>query len=443
MKKNDLTGWRDVLSFTFVQTFKSKAFIISYLIMLILAVVSIPIFTVMTSDVKTGTDSATPITKIYVENKTAFKNIDLSGVKDDSNLSAITFQNMTEDFDKVADRIQASEPTSVILSISEKNGTYALDFTKSSKGPVKDTSMMQLCDAVSKQFNTFKLTELGASPEQAALIQSEVTTKVSMADVNGETIVKQDTSISNTEYWFIYGILFIILMVNIMASTQIASSIVTEKSTRVIEYLLTSVRPLALMVGKTIAMLSAVIIQMGSIVLAVIVSNKLSSAFLSGNGKDVLSSKIPSNIFDNLNFFNIIICFVLIILGMVFYATLASLAGATVSKIEELKEGLQIFTIINAAGAYIGLAAANILMGMGNNSFVTFAYLFPLSSPFILPGALLAGKASALLIVAAILLQIVTIVLLFRFVAKVFETLILHNGNTIKLKELFAISKTV
>lgn len=443
MKKNDLTGWKDVLSFTFVQTFKSKAFVISYIIMLILAVVSIPIFTVMTSDVKTGTDSATPITKVYVENKTSFKNLDLSGVKDDSNLSAITFQDMTEDFDKVADRIQASEPTSVILSISEKDGMYALDFTKSSKGPVKDISMTQLCDAVSKQFNIFKLTALGASAEQAALIQSEVTTKVSMADVNGEAIVKQDTSISNTEYWFIYGILFIVMMVNIMASTQIASSIVTEKSTRVIEYLLTSVRPLALMVGKTIAMLAAVILQMGSIVLAVFVSNKLSAAFLSGNGKDVLSSKIPSNIFDNLNIFNIIICFVLIILGMIFYATLASLAGATVSKIEELKEGLQIFTIINVVGAYIGLAAANILMGMGNNSFVTFAYLFPLSSPFILPGALLAGKASALLIVAAILLQIVTIVLLFKFVAKVFETLILHNGNTIKLKELFAISKTV
>ncbi len=440
MNKNNLTGWKDVLSFTFIQTVKSKAFIISYLILIILSVVSIPLFTLFTST--KDSDSANPITKVYLSNQTTFDKIDLSGVNQNPKLKNISIEPLSGDYNTVADRIQKSENTSVILTIKEENNMFSLGFSKATKGPVKDHNLSELGDEVTKQFNSYKLTALGVTGEQAALIQSEVTTKVTLTDVNGAPIIKENSSISISEYWFIYGILFVVMMVNIMASTQIATSIVTEKSTRVIEYLLTSVRPLALMVGKTIAMLGAVILQIGSLILIVFVSNKVSTAFLATDGKNVMSS-LPSNIFENLKPLNLIVCVLVIVLGMIFYATLAGLAGATVSKIEELREGLQLFTLTNVAGAYIGIAAANILMGNGDNAFVTFAYLFPLSSPFILPGAILVGKVSALLILSSIVLQLFFIVVLFQFVAKVFETLILHNGNTIKPKELFKLSKTV
>jgi ABC-2 type transport system permease protein len=193
------------------------------------------------------------------------------------------------------------------------------------------------------------------------------------------------------------------------------------------------------MVGKILAMLLAVLIQMGSMVALLFISNSASAALTSG---DSLLSKLPANIFDNLNILNIIVCFITILLGFVFYAGLAGLAGATVSKIEELSEGLTLFTFVSLIGVYIGLGAANVLMGSGENAYVTFALMFPLSAPFILPGAILVGKASIPVIAAAIALQIVFILLLFKFVAKVYETLILHNGNTIKLKELIKLSRT-
>ncbi len=443
MNKNNLTGWKDVLSFTFIQTVKSKAFLISYLILIILSVATIPIMTVLTSGTNGSADGKSPITKVYVENKTTLKNMDLSGVKQVDKLSNIAFTPLTEAHDTVGNRIQSSEQNSVILTINEKNNMYTLNFYKASKGPVKELNLTDLGNEVTKQFNILKLKDLGVSPDKAALIQAEVTTQVTLTDINGKPVVEENTAISFSEYWFIYGFLFIILMVNIMASTQIATSIATEKSTRVIEYLLTSVKPLALMVGKTIAMLSAVILQIGSLILVLFVSNKVSAAFLSSDGKDILSTKLPSNIFSNINIINLILCVLVILLGMLFYATLAGLAGATVSKLEELKEGLQIFTLTNVVGAYIGIAAANILMASGTNGFVTFAYLFPLSSPFLLPGAIFVGKISPLMIIGSILLLIVFIILMFRFVAKIFETLILHSGNTIKPKELIKLFKTV
>lgn len=440
MKKTNITGWKDVFTFTLVQTLKSKAFIVSYVILLSLVLISMPLISMISSKA-TDTENVSPIKIVYVNNQTTLPQIDFSGLKENEMMSNISFQPLQEDYNTVSNRIESSETSSVILTINDTQGAYSLDFVRASEGPVKDNSLYSLGTAVSEQFEKFRIATLGITPEQITMLQAPVNASVSMTDVNGTPIIKKDTSITMNEYWFIYGLLFVVLMVNMMASTQIATSIVTEKSTRVIEYLLTSVKPLALMIGKILAMLLAVLIQMGSMVLMVFISNKITSSFLS-NGTNMLSSFIPKDIFHNLNIINIIFCFISIALGLLFYATLAGLAGATVSKIEELREGLQLFSLTNIVGVYIGLGAASSLMN-GENPFVTFSFLFPLSSPFILPGAILIGKTSLPLIVGAIALQIVFIILLVMFVAKVFEALILHNGTRIKVKDLFKLSKTM
>ena len=66
-----------------------------------------------------------------------------------------------------------------------------------------------------------------------------------------------------------------------------------------------------------------------------------------------------------------------------------------------------------------------------------FAMLFPLSSPFLMPGAIVIGKAPLWITVVSLLLLVGLVALLFWFVARVYEVLIVHNGNRIKLKQLF------
>lgn len=443
MKKNSLTGWKDVFTFTLKQTLKSKAFIISYAIIIVLLLISMPIVSTLTSKDNSDSTSLNTVKKIYVNNKTNISSIDFKGVLQDETLKNISFEPMKDDYNVVSERIEKSEQESIILTISEVQDKYSLEFVKATKGPVKESNLNTLSASIKKEFETIKLNALGVNSSQLDMINAEVKTNVFITDVNGVEVVKEDTSISGSEYGFIYGILFIVMMVNIMASTQIATSILTEKSTRVIEYLLTSVKPLAIMVGKILGMLTAVLFQVVSMIVALFISNRISSGLSSSSGESVISQYLPKNIFQNLNLINIIFCLILIAVGMIIYATLAGLAGASISRLEELSEGLTLFAFINLIGAYIGMGAAGVLMASGINGFVIFSFLFPLSSVFILPGALLIGKVTLPLVVAAIALQIITIVLLFKFVAKVYETLILHNGNKIKVKELIKISKTV
>lgn len=443
MKKSNLTGWKDVFSFTLTQTLKSKAFIISYVILLTLMIISMPLIKMITDKGSKDTNTSSPIKKVYINNETKLPAMDFKELLKDEKYTNISFESMQEEYTAVADRIEKKENESIILTIKESNENYSLDFVRSSKGSIKESHLETLANALVPLFETLKIDALGIKDEQLAMIHAKVTSKVSMTDVNGVEIVKEDTSITFSEYWFVYGILFVAMMVNIMASTQIAYSVATEKSTRVIEYLLTSVKPLALMVGKIIAMLTAVVLEIITLMIALFASNTVSAVLSSGNNESVLSQYLPKDLFNNINIINIIFCLILIVLGMIFYAALAGLAGATVSKIEEIQEGLTLFTFTNMVGVYIGLGAISVLMGKGINGYVTFSFLFPLSSPFILPGAIMVGRASVPIVAAAIVLQVIFIILLFKFVAKVYEALILHNGNKIKIKDLIKLSKTM
>jgi ABC-2 type transport system permease protein len=319
---------------------------------------------------------------------------------------------------------------------------YSIHLQKAAEGSVKDNDLQHLSDVFAVNFKDYALNTMGITKAQLTLINAQVNSVVSKADETGNIVVKEDTSISNSEYWFIYAILFIIMLVNMMASTQIATSIVTEKSTKVIEYILVSVKPLAIIVGKVVAMLSVVLLQMGSLFLASTLSLKVSDV-ITGKSTEGLTKFIPSDVFSQFNVFNILLCLISIGLGLIFYGTLAGLAGATVSKLEELNEGLTLLTFTTIIGAYVGIGAANVLMVAGNNPFVTFSFLFPLSSPFILPGAILLGKISLPLIALSIAFQIIFAILLAKFVAGIYETLILHNGNKIKITQLLQISKTL
>jgi len=441
MKKSNITGWQDVFTFTLVQTLKNKAFIVSYIIMLVMALVSMPLVSKLVSgsdDIITG---PIPVNKVYINNETDM-DIDFTGALENSNISHMVFENINEAYDTVEKRVQESEHDAVILTISDTDGVYSLSLLKASESSINEIHMQMLQGALLEQFDIIRLRAQGISEEQIAMLYANISTAVTVTDNQGQEVLEEDTSISMSEYWFIYGILFVVLMVNIMASTQIANSVVMEKSSRIVEYLLTSIKPLALMVGKILAMLTAVIAQMGSMVLVVFISNRVTQ-YISSGGDNILASFLPQNIFQNLNIINIILCFILIGLGMIFYATFAGLAGAMVSKMEEVSEGLTLFSIINLVGAYVGIGAAGVLMGAGDNPFVTFAFLFPLSSPFVLPGAILIGKAGIAIATLAIIIQILFIILLFLFVAKVYETLILYNGQRLKIKDLVKISKTV
>ena len=254
MRKSNITGWKDVFSFTLTQTLKSKAFIISYIILLVLAIFATPLMNNFLGDVQVDENQPSPIEKVYVKNSTSLPNIDFTTLTEDETLKHLEFEIIKDNFDAIADKIEEKEETSVILTIKEDLGFYNLEFLKASKGPVKDNNMYYLGDMITEKFYTFFINAMGIDQNQLDSIYESVETTVIYADAAGNPIIDEDEdeafSISLGEYWFVYIILFAVMMVNMVGGSQVATSIVIEKSSRVVETLLISIRPLALIVGK-------------------------------------------------------------------------------------------------------------------------------------------------------------------------------------------------
>jgi ABC-2 type transport system permease protein len=437
--KGLLTGWQEVFRFTLVQTLKSKAFLVSFMLLALFSMVSVPLMHRLTSGDDTKQARRT-IEKVYVLNEGALPTevvLEHLALFDKD----IVFEESQTSVEEVTASLE-EETGTLVFHLSEEEEAYTLEIIRANTS-TKESEIRALRNYFLDHFENLKGQSLGLSEEESFLLRTPIGTKITFLDQANASVEEEDTSISSIEYWFIYGLLFIVLMVNILASTQVANAIVIEKSTRVVEYLLISIKPLALMVGKVLSMLTLVMGQVACMIGLAFIGKKVYQTFFLQSDASVVGQFLPENLWLTITPVSLFLSVVVILLGMLFFAVLAGLAGATVSRLEELSEGLMVFTMINLLGCYMGMGASGVLMGIGMNPFVLFAFLFPISSPFILPGAILIGKVSLPLILLAIFLLLVTNALLFLFVARVYESLILHHGNTVKLKQLLAFSKAI
>ncbi len=435
--KNKLTGWKDIFRFTLIQTLKSKAFIVSFVILIVLALAASPVINMIN---KEGENSSYTINKLYVSDETGiFDTKKTSDVLAEEGWSTTVkaVPVLAEDSEEYTDQIlqlaENEKESALLLIRCAEGGPVSLYLEYPESGKIENKEAKAFTQVLSGYFERARFAAQGITDSQQELLAAEVITNVLQTNADGD-VEAADTSISSFEYWFLYALLFIIMMICMMSGSQVATAIVTEKSSKVVEYLLTSVRPLAIIVGKVLAMLCVVLTEVGGLLVAFVISNQLSGQ---QNGENMLAKLVSPEVLSALNPLNIIICFVFIGLGLVFYATLAGLAGATVSRMEEAGEGLILFSFSVLVGVYVGMGAAGSLLGSGDNAFALFAMLFPLSSPFLMPGAVLIGKAELWVVAAAFAILLVLLILLFAFVARVYEALIVYNGNRVGIRQLF------
>ena len=273
MKKDSIRGWRDVYTFTLIQMIKSKAYLVTMAIMVIMAMVSMPIMNLIMADGISDGSEKSAIEKLYLYNFTLYRDIDLQSEWQEA-YEHIVIEEPKEALEQIQKRISEEEQNAVALILMEDEQYCYIQFLRSPDGDVTTYELSLLGESVQNAYTKAKVKTLGLSEEEMTFFETSVMASSSIVDTK-DAIVLEDTSISDVEYWFVYGMMFVVLMVCVMGSSQVAGSIVQEKSSRIVEYLLTSIRPLALIVGKVLAMLTAVLAQMIVLIL---------SAFLTKSG---------------------------------------------------------------------------------------------------------------------------------------------------------------
>ena len=448
-------GWGQVFRFTFIQTLKAKSFIVStivvsaILVLLVLAANFLPMLVM--NDTADAVDSSADVSKI----STVYYH-DESGIEPKADFSTLpeprpTFVEVSaEQYDEKIVSLKASTAAEVAVYITapSENGNISMLLSRpESDEIIQNGECRTLLANMADVLNKSKLLSLGVSEDDIALAEGYIKQDVTIA---GEAPVSEFESIIKTMLPMMTSI--ILFMFIFVYGQMVAQAIATEKTSKVMEMLLTSIKPLAVIIGKVLAIGCVALAQIAIIGTVTGTATAIAAPFgfigalSSGIAGDAAAdgaaisevSNAVGEIFANFNIGSVLLFIVVFILGFLFYALVAGLAGASVSRIEDLQSAMQPMALIGVLGFYLAYfpSMSNIDGDGGSNILTLLSRYLPISSPFSLPSAILMGEMSGAEVAISIGVLAVFVALMAMLVAKIYETIILHNGDRIKLGEM-------
>jgi ABC-2 type transport system permease protein len=175
-------------------------------------------------------------------------------------------------------------------------------------------------------------------------------------------------------YVLVYVLLFFMYMSVMMYGSMIAVEVATEKSSRVMEILISSVSPVIQMFGKIFGIVLLALTQLALFILAGIAAVNL-------NGKLSGSESIIEELnLDDIPGSLIMYGLIFFVLGFFLYATLFAMIGSLISRVEEVNNIMTPVVIMIVAAFMIAMYGRE----NPDSAFVTGASYFPLFTPMLM-----------------------------------------------------------
>jgi ABC-2 type transport system permease protein len=247
----------------------------------------------------------------------------------------------------------------------------------------------------------------GLSPEQvdAALAQSLLPVEA-LEPVNAES--RETATVAFVGVLLLYGQLF-------AYGYWVAAGVVEEKSSRVVEVLLATLRPSHLLRGK--------ILGIGLLGLAQLLLIGLVGLFASSA---VGTLEFPSGAIATIG-----LVLTWFVLGFFFYASLFAVAGSIVTRQEDLQTTMTPLTILIVGSFFIGLSATS----NPDSTLAVVASLLPFSSPLVMPTRIALGDAATWEVVASIAISVAATAALIPLATKIYSRALLRPGR-VRIRQL-------
>lgn len=455
MKKNQLTGWKDVYQFTITQNIKNKAYIISTIVITLFVAILCVCINLLPAIILDTTSSQNQeikgIDTAYIYDQSGLSDIDYSGllqmdgIHEEMKVEEITSAEEMKDVGKDEKDTEKISNIVMVEILATQNG-YDVVATIPEGSEASKEAASSLASLVATYFRQVHCNELNLTAEQIAFKDLPVKTSVTMlAEDEGTSFIALFV-----EYFVNVALVFIFMLLINSYGKMTASVVAMEKSSKVMELLLTSVRPVATIAGKVLAMSTLLI---GQILLWIVVglatffgSNRILGAIdsrYSDGLSEVMAMLKEAGIVFDLSPMVVLTGILIIVTGFTVYIAIAGFVGATVGKIEELGQSLQTFSFLAVAGAYIPLFGYinMISTGITDNTLLNLSRVLPICSLYLVPAEMILGTDTISTGLIAVGINLITLVLLMLFVSKVYESVILHSGNRLKLKDIIQMSK--
>lgn len=240
--------------------------------------------------------------------------------------------------------------------------------------------------------------------------------------INLETVNKNGAA--SVIYTFV--LIYALYMAITFYGSHVMNSVVTEKTSRAMEVLATSVKPNALLFGKIISTSLAGLIQIAAIIIEAFICVKISSVNNPSFPVNQIISNIPTQI--------LVYMLIFFLLGFLIYSFLYGAFASTVSKIDELGSAVMPVQIIIIFTFFVTMSAIN--SGNADTPFNVFLSYFPFTAPMMMFTRAIISNVSTLEIILSILVLIISTYFIGWLSARIYRVGILMYGekpNFIKL----------
>ena len=401
---------KTVIAFTIKDMAKRKSFIISTLIILVLIVIGFNIPNIMNAIVGDNEDDG-EAKLLIVDSTNVFE-----GTLPSLNYMELGYNvqvaNNEVSFEDIKSRIENKDINEAMIIEPKEDGTYKLRYIVENMTQMASVPE-DLTNAINSLYTNLQISKLGLTQEQIASLSP-----------NFEFTIEQ------TEEQEVSGNLFVIMMLSIVlfyaiyfCAYQVSSSITTEKTSKIMETLVTSTSPRTIVLGKTIGIGIVGLIQICVIVAVALISAK---AFLE---PELLNAVLDMSMMTP---YLAIMTIVYFILGYFAYALLYALTGSTVSKPEDIQSANTPVAILAVVGFYLSYFT----MMNPTSELNQFAAIFPISSPFCMPFRIMMGIATTSEVVLSIVILVITILIIAQVAIKIYSNAILNYGTKMTFKDI-------
>ncbi len=398
-----------VMKFTIKDMVKRKSFVISTLIILALIVIGFNVPNIIKSIKGEDTKDKLLIVdeqNIFEGSLEQLKNVDLG----------YEIEIGKNTYEEIKKKIEDEEIRSAIVIEKQQNNVKI-------RYIVENTTRMEkvpeeIVNSINTLYTNMQISKLGLTSQQLQSITPNF-----------------EFNLEQTEEEEAKGNVFVIMLMSIVlfyaiyfCAYQVSSSITTEKTSKIMETLVTSTTPRTIVLGKTIGIGVVGLLQMIVIVATALISAK---SFLD---PELLNMALDMS---NMTVYLAIITIIYFILGYFTYALLYALTGSTVSKPEDIQSANGPVAILAVIGFYLSYFT----MMNPTSSLNVFASLFPISSPFCMPFRIMMGLASTTDVIVSIAILLVTILVIAQIAIKIYSSAILNYGTKMSLKDMVNIYK--
>lgn len=396
-----------VMKFTMKDMLKRKSFIIATIIILLMIIIGFNIPNI----IKKFSESDGKEKILISDINNVFEN-KLYLLNNDTNDYEIIVSK--DNLDTIKNKINNEEITLGIM-IDKINNNIKITYVVDNIYFFSDDYMMS--ENLNSLYKNIQIDKLNISIEEKNNINATIETDIVQSDeeAKGNTFVMMMMSML-----LFYAVYF--------AAYQVSSSITTEKTSKIIETLVTSTSPKNIVLGKTLGIGLTGLIQLLIIIVTALVSAKL-----------FLDPLLLEQVLDvsSLTIFLIIITLLYFILGYFTFALLYALTGSTVSKPEDIQSANSPVAMISILGFYL----AYFTMMNPNSNLGSLASLLPISSPFCMPMRIMMGIATTKDILISVIILIITIIIIAKITIKIYSNAIINYGTKLNLKNIISMYK--